>query len=573
MSSLGVSIAMTNVTPPTKKLGDQNMTFDSVVNHVSSERGSVLHDTSGRHCKPKLAVSKIHLEGNKNEIGSLDGFSAQVRDENKENVLVQVDTIAGASDSVSTADSHVLIHGNYDLNSLQLTECDDIPVAASNSENFNVVTNQRHKFGFCPLSKLQLYTGESVKHSTTFTDLQAHKLVKASGKPNFLGCRIPVQSNLNIASWRAYLSEYWDAQLLDLLEFGFPLDFQRDSILVSTEKNHTSALQNLQHVQAYIEEELSFKAMLGPFDHKPIPLHVSPLMVRDKQDSSKKRTIMDLSWPKGASVNAHVQKDIYLGTQYALNYPSIDSITDSLCNLGPAAKIYKVDISRAFRQIKIDPLDIDLLGLTFQNQYFIDKSVPFGYRNGSQIFQRCTDAIRFTMQQHGFPHLFNYIDDLIYTGLPSQIHSSYQFLLELLQELGLEIFQKKLVPPDTVVTCLGIQIDTVNRTLSIPHQKLQEIVKLCKDWVNKTYCSKKALQSLLGSLLYISKCVKPARFFLNHILALLRSNYEVQKILLDNSFFKDLTWFNTFLCNFNGVTYYHKTFPSAQVYLDACLTA
>ena len=66
--------------------------------------------------------------------------------------------------------------------------------------------------------------------------------------------------------------------------------------------------------------------------------------------------------------------------------------------------------------------------------------------------------------------------------------------------------------------------------------------------------------------------MKPARFFLNRILALLRSNYEVQKILLDNAFFKDLAWFNTFLCNFNGVTYYHKTFPSAQVYLDACLT-
>ena len=158
------------------------------------------------------------------------------------------------------------------------------------------------------------------------------------------------------------------------------------------------------------------------------------------------------------------------------------------------------------------------------------------------------------MQQHGFPHLFNYIDDLIYTGLPSQIQPSYQFLLQLLQELGLEISQKKLVPPDTVVTCLGIQIDTVNRTLSIPQQKLKEIVNLCNNWVTKTYCSKRALQSLLGSLLYISKCVKPARFFLNRILGLLRSNFEVQKILLDNAFFKDLAWFNTFLCNLNGIT-------------------
>ena len=36
---------------------------------------------------------------------------------------------------------------------------------------------------------------------------------------------------------------------------------------------------------------------------------------------------MDLSCPKGASVNASVQKGIYLGSQYVLNYPSIDLIT------------------------------------------------------------------------------------------------------------------------------------------------------------------------------------------------------------------------------------------------------
>ena len=138
-------------------------------------------------------------------------------------------------------------------------------------------------------------------------------------------------------------------------------------------------------------------------------------LVRDKQDSSKKRTIMDLSWPKGASVNDGVLKDTYLGTDYTLTYPSIDHITQSLVKLDPAAQIYKIDISRAFRQIKIDPADIDLLGLKIENHYFLDRSVPFGFRHGSQIFQRCTDAIRFIMARHGFPTLWNYIDDLIYT--------------------------------------------------------------------------------------------------------------------------------------------------------------
>ena len=234
--------------------------------------------------------------------------------------------------------------------------------------------------------------------------------------------------------------------------------------------------------------------------------------------------------------------------------------------------IYKIDISRAFRQIKVDPGVIDFLGFKFNNNYFLDLSITFGYRNGSQISQRCTDAIRFIMAQHGFPNLHNYTDDLIYTGLPSDIHKSYAFLTELLSHLGLDISVKKLVPPSTSVTCLGIQIDTINRTISVPPKKLQEIVNLCNAWTSKTYCSKKDLQSLLGSLLYITKCVAPARSFLNRMLHLLRQNTNVSKILLTQPFFQDLAWFNTILTNYNGVTFYDQPNANIEVHLDTCLT-
>ena len=171
--------------------------------------------------------------------------------------------------------------------------------------------------------------------------------------------------------------------------------------------------------------------------------------------------------------------------------------------------------------------------------------------------------------------LFNYIDYLIYTGLPSKIHNSYQFLLNLLQELGLDISFKKLVPPATSVICLGILVDSVQKTISIPDQKLQEIKNTCHKWASKTYCSKTQLQSLLGLLLYITKCVKPARFFLliiNRMLQLLRDNHDVKKILLNKEFFSDLNWFHLFLSQYNGVTYYHQTQCHSQMHLDASLT-
>ena len=152
--------------------------------------------------------------------------------------------------------------------------------------------------------------------------------------PNYMKCRIPVQSGLNIKAWRAHLSNYWDQQLYDLLEFGFPLDFDRNCVLNSTEVNHTSAIQNSEHISQFIQEEFDHNAMLGSFDYKPIHIHVSPLLVGDKQNSISKRTIMDLSWPKGASVNDGVKKNVCLGTEYELHYPSVDTITNSRWQLG-----------------------------------------------------------------------------------------------------------------------------------------------------------------------------------------------------------------------------------------------
>ena len=273
-----------------------------------------------------------------------------------------------------------------------------------------------------------------------------------------------------------------------------------------------------------MDTEISHGAILGPFKDLPFKIHTSPLMTRPKQDSCKRRTILDLSWPKGASFNAGVTTDVYLGTYFKLTYPSSDHITQKLKELGPGAMLFKIDISRAFRHIRIDPGDIDLLGIQ-HNEAYIDTSLAFGFRHGSMFFQRCSDAIHHIMRQHGFPHLWNYIYDLIYTGLPSQIYPAYRFLLNLLSQLGLDISPEKLVPSATAVTCLGILIDTKSRTMSVLAEKLNEIIQICNSWTSKHSCTKSQLQSLLGSLLYISKCVQSARFFLNRMLALLRQNH------------------------------------------------
>ena len=115
-------------------------------------------------------------------------------------------------------------------------------------------------------------------------------------------------------------------------------------------------------------------------------------------------------------------------------------------------------------------------------------------------------------------------------------------------------------------------MDTENFTMSVPTEKLCQIKNLVQEWNFKKSCTKNQLQSLLGSLLYISKCVRYSRFFLNRLLQILRDQSREKIIKLDHAFQKDVRWFKNFLVQFNGTSLYVKDKVDANIHLDACLT-
>ena len=175
------------------------------------------------------------------------------------------------------------------------------------------------------------------------------------------------------------------------------------------------------------------------------------------------------------------------------------------------------------------------------------------------------------MRQEGFC-VIDYIDDYIGVGVLSVANVSYHFLLNLMERLGLSVSQKKLIPPSTRVTCLGVLIDTDTGTISIPSEKLVQINETIQQWLSKCTCTKRQLQSIPGLLLCINKCVKPARVFLNCMLELLRSSHSSNFITLMSDFRPDLQLFAKFLPSYNGVNYYDHKNVDHVIELDACLT-
>ena len=157
---------------------------------------------------------------------------------------------------------------------------------------------------------------------------------------------------------------------MQLIQFGFPLSFNRACDLVNEIGNHKSAVDYPSDIDAYIAEEKQYDAILGPFDVKPIPnSHSSPFMTREKPNSDRRRVIIDLRWPVAALINAGIDKNTYLDTPFSLTFPTMDDITKERYRLGHGTLLYKLDISWAFHHIKVDPGDYHFLGLEWNGHY------------------------------------------------------------------------------------------------------------------------------------------------------------------------------------------------------------
>ena len=181
--------------------------------------------------------------------------------------------------------------------------------------------------------------GQSVKHDIT-SHRELHKIysqVVAEGGHNYRGARVPVPSGLCIDAWRSYLQDYSDHNLVDFLAYGWPINCTMEAMLQPTFHNHPSAQQFMQDIYFYIDTEMGFGALGGPYASQPFTyMQLSPLMTKPKKDSAHRRVIMDLSWPPMASVNDAIRGDWYVDGLMAIRLPTMDYMESRLLQLGRA---------------------------------------------------------------------------------------------------------------------------------------------------------------------------------------------------------------------------------------------
>ena len=89
--------------------------------------------------------------------------------------------------------------------------------------------------------------------------------------------------------------------------------------------------------------------------------------------------------------------------------------------------IFKIDVARAFRNLRVDPVDALKFGLSWHDALYIDTGVAFGWTHGSAAFQMMADATSHVMVSSGC--IINaYIDDFIVVAPRTEARQHYDRL-------------------------------------------------------------------------------------------------------------------------------------------------
>ena len=401
-----------------------------------------------------------------------------------------------------------------------------------------------------------------------------YKTVRAYGAPNYCGAKIPI-SDFPISVWKERLVGYEDQELLNFLAFGWPVWYEGDKIPTLGLNNHPSTINFGSHLDSYIQKELSFDSLSGPFNDPPFDwIRLNPCMTRPKKDSDCRRVILDLSFPLGNSVNSEIDKRVFDGGPYKLRLPTPLALAEHIAHRGENCLLFKIDLARAYRQLPSDPWDWPLLGLSWENLIYFDKAIPFCVRHGAMACQRTTEALCYAETSDNDNEAEAYIDDIAEVcGQDLDLALlHYNHFLSTIKELGLNVSISKCVSPTIELTWIGATFNSKRMIMFIDKIKVEETLAICNNILSLSKISKKALRSILGKLHHASKLCPPAKRFMNRLLQLLRTMGNRSVITISKGAQSDLQWFIDFLGRYNCRALIRPFQSFSKVLeVDACL--
>ncbi len=367
-----------------------------------------------------------------------------------------------------------------------------------------------------------------------------------------------VTTPLKYQVWKSSLKHHPDPTfanyILQGIKNGFRIGFQYSTFTTrSANRNMASAIQIPQPVVEYLQVELQASRVIGPLPLNCLPeVQVSRFGVIPKRSQPNRwRLILDLSFPPLASISSGIDPEIC-----SMSYSSVDDATHIISNLGPNCFLAKVDIAHAYRNVPVHPADRHLLGMAWDDQLFIDTTLPFGLRSTPKIFTAISNSLQWIFRENGVQNSIHYLDDFLVVSETSgackhHLHS----VLRCCRSLGVPVQAEKVEGPSTRLCFLGIEFDTATMSMRLPEDKFTELRDMISRWTERAAVTKRELLSLIGHLAHACKVVPAGRTFLRRMIHLSTAREQLDDwVRLNKDFKSDLRWWDLFLPSWNGVS-------------------
>lgn len=113
----------------------------------------------------------------------------------------------------------------------------------------------------------------------------------------------------------------------------------------------------------------------------------------------------------------------------------------------------------------------------------------------------------------------HYLDDFLLAGRPGTLDCTTLMsgFISICADLGVPLAQEKTIGPTTVLSFLGLEINTNNMTVQIPHDKLCQLNAELVSMLNKNKVTLKQLQKLTGLLNFCIRAIPSGRAFVRRL--------------------------------------------------------
>ena len=181
----------------------------------------------------------------------------------------------------------------------------------------------------------------------------------------------------------------------------------------------------------------------------------------------------------------------------------------------------EADLARAYRQLRVCLLSTPLLGVSLDNKFYIYIAPPFGCCTSALACARNTYVVVWLLRQEGL-YVLCYLDDFVeLEATHERAVEAYAQFNQLTCNLGLALAKDKCTPPNQTLTLLEFVVNTRHMLVTLPVEKVLEVLAEYNTWKKKVAATCNQLQSLAGRLQHLSKCIKLATRLSNRVLAAL----------------------------------------------------